>query len=396
MTARQMNQRQVRWSEFLSQFYFMIKYRPGKRNIIADVLSRKESPCTDVSRQLTLLPKECFGGELQPTQSAEVSPLHVEIVPPLSIEQVQDPEITERAQLANRQSPELEELRQLAAGETDPRWSIRDGLLLFEGRLEIPDEGDLRARLLDEMHRQPLTAHPGIEKLKKLVAARYHWTGWATDVRRYVDNCLVCKRTKTWRDRTPGLLHPLPIPERPWQHLSMDFRSFPKDKHGYDAVFVVVDRLSKRPISIPCYKDTNAKQMARLFMDNVIRISGIPETIVSDRGGQFISEFWTEFCRILGIKRKLSTAYHPQTDGQSEIANQFMAQRLRPYIEYNQDDWSEFLPMVDFAASILPQDTTKKSPFFIERGYEPAMSFDWDRTGLTHNEQEAADRLSKL
>ncbi|KAI3220470.1 hypothetical protein DTO012A9_10171 [Penicillium roqueforti] len=401
MTARQMNQRQVRWSEFLSQFHFVIKYRPGKRNIIADVLSRKESPCTDVSRHLTLLPKECFGEETKSIPEIEMSPLQTESVqdtepPPLPVETTQNLDITERVQLANRQSPELEAFRQTAGQETDPRWVVRDGLLLFEDRLEVPDEGDLRARLLDEIHRQPLTAHPGIEKLKKLVATRYHWPGWVTDVKRYVDNCLVCKRTKTWRDRTPGLLHPLPIPERPWQHLSMDFRSFPKDRHGYDAVFVIVDRLSKRPISIPCYKDTNAKQMARLFMDNVIRITGIPETIVSDRGGQFISEFWTEFCRILGIKRKLSTVYHPQTDGQSEIANQFMAQRLRPYIEYNQDDWSEYLPMVDFAASILPQDTTKRSPFFVERGYEPAMSFDWNRTGLTHNEQEAADRLSKL
>lgn len=263
----------------------------------------------------------------------------------------------------------------------------------------MPDDGDLRARLLDEIHRQPLTAHPGVEKMKKLVAIRYHWHGWVTDVKRYVDNCLICKRTKAWRDRTPGLLQPLPIPERPWQHLSMDFRSFPKDRHGYDAVFVVVDRLSKRPISIPCQKETKAKQMARLFIDHVIRISGIPETIVSDRGGQFISEFWTEFCRILGIRRKLSTAHHPQTDGQSEIANQYMAQRLRPYVEQNQDNWSELLPMVDFAASILPQDSTKKSPFFVERGYEPAMTFDWRDRGSsapTPNEQEAAQMLSDL
>jgi hypothetical protein len=129
----------------------------------------------------------------------------------------------------------------------------------------------------------------------------------------------------------------------------------------------------------------------------VIRISGIPSSIVSDRGGQFVSEFWTEFCRILGIQRKLSTAYHPQTDGQSEIANQYMAQRLRPYIEHNQDDWSECLPMVDFAASILPQDTTKKSPFFIERGYEPIMSFDWrDQATLTTNEREASNMLTRL
>jgi transposase InsO family protein len=157
----------------------------------------------------------------------------------------------------------------------------------------------------------------------------------------------------------------------------MDFCTFPKDKHGYDAIFVVVDRFSKRPISIPCHKTITAKGTAQLFITHVYRWVGIPDSIVSDRGGQFISEFWTEFCRLLRIKRKLSTARHPQTDGQTEIMNQYIAQRLRPYVNYHQDDWSELLPIVDFAAAALPQDSTKNSPFMIERGYEPRTSFDW-------------------
>ena len=380
MTARQMNQRQVRWSEFLSQFHFVIKYRPGKKNIIADVLSRKDTPCVDEGRYLTMLPSDCLEDGVYP----QIAP----------VDTLAPDEIVERVKFLNRTSSELDSFRQMAREGSSSRWTLQDDLLLFDGRLEVPDEDDLRARLLDEIHRQPLTAHPGIEKLKKLVSARYHWPGWATDVKRYVDNCLVCKRTKAWKDRTPGLLHLSEIPNRPWEHITMDFRSFPKHKNGFDAVFVVVDRLTKRPISIPCHKDTDAKKMARLFMNHVIRITGVPSSIVSDRGGQFISEFWTEFCRILGIKRKLSTAYHPQTGGQSEIANQYMAQRLRLYIEHNQDDWSDYLPMVDFAASILPQSTTKISPCFAERGYDPVMSFDWrDRGTLTKNEQEALDML---
>lgn len=112
-------------------------------------------------------------------------------------------------------------------------------------------------------------------------------------------------------------------------------------------------------------------------MDHVYRWVGLPESIVSDRGPQFVSEFWKEFCRILGIERKLSTAYHPQTDGQSEITNQYMAQRLRPFVNYHQDNWSDYLAMVDFAFAALPQETTGASPFFVERGYEPRVSFDW-------------------
>ncbi|KAJ5134995.1 retrovirus polyprotein [Penicillium bovifimosum] len=395
MKNRQLNQRQMRWSEFLSQFHFMIKYRPGKKNIIADVLSRKDAPCLDDSRQAVLLPESCFEdpGRDPDADPVQISPLSNEIAgngPDGS-------SIVERVKHANRNDQSLNEFREMA-GAGSPSWSIDDdGLLLYNGKLEVSDQDDLRARLLDEMHRQPLVAHPGIEKLKKLVSARYHWHGWASDIKRYVDNCLICKRTKAWRDKTPGLLHPIENPNRPWEHLTMDFRSFPKDKNGFDAVFVIVYRLSKRPVSIPCHKETTAKKMARLFINNVIRITGIPVSIISDRGGQFISEFWTEFCRILGIERRLSSAHHPETDGQSEIANQYMAQRLCPYIEHNQDDWSDYLPMVDFAASILPQETTRKSPFFVERGYEPVMSFDWrDRSTLTENEQEASDMLARL
>jgi len=134
----------------------------------------------------------------------------------------------------------------------------------------------------------------------------------------------------------------------------MDFKSFPKDAHGHDAAFVVIDRLCKQSVSLPCFKTTTAKDMARLYVDNIYRFYGAPESIVSDRGPQFISDFWNEFCRILGIKIKLSTAFHPQTDGQTEIMNQYLDQRLRPFVNYYQDNWSELLPMMDYAQLTLP------------------------------------------
>ena len=118
----------------------------------------------------------------------------------------------------------------------------------------------------------------------------------------------------------------------------MDFKSFLKDKYGYNMAFVVVNRLSKQAISLPCFKTTTVKDMARMYVDNIYRIHGAPESIVSDRGPQFISDFWDEFCRILGIKIKLSTAFHPQTDGQTEIINQYLDQQLRPFVNYYQDN----------------------------------------------------------
>lgn len=373
MTGKKLNARQVRWCDTLSRYHFLIRYRQGKGNVVADALSRKDRPANRSQEQI-LLPREVLEFGVHPNDQIESGPRAEE--PSFAIQPVSIPTVIERALEANRHHPSLQEFREEASQE-GTKWHMQGDLLLWENRLMVPDDGDLRARLLDEIHRQPSMAHPGQEKTRRMVAARYYWPSLSGDVRRYVDNCQMCKRTKTWRDRAPGLLQPLPIPGRPWQHITMDFRSFPKDRRGYDAVCVFVDRLSKRPISIPCHKDTDTKQTARIFVDNVYRWTGLPDSIVSDRGGQFVSDFWEEFCRILGITRKISTAYHPQTDGQSEIANQYMAQRLRPFVSQYQDDWSEYLPMVDFAAAALPQETTGTSPFFVERGYEPRVSFDW-------------------
>ncbi|KAL1979106.1 hypothetical protein VTN96DRAFT_6844 [Rasamsonia emersonii] len=385
MTTKRLNARQARWAEFLSQFHFLIRYRPGKRNTLADALSRQEGLIEGQLQEREsyrtrvllkpewleegVLPEEIAAANLSPVEQ----PLH----------------IVDRVLQANRESPTLEDFRERAQQNVEG-WKLADGVLTYQGRLVVPDDGDLRARLLDEIHRQPSTAHPGKSKTRRLVKARYWWPIWSKEVDRYVDNCLICKRTATWRDKPPGLLHPLPIPVRPWQHVSMDFRSFPKDKHGFDAVFVVVDRLSKRPVSVPCHKTITARQMARLYVDHVYRWTGPPDTIVSDRGGQFISEFWDEVCKILRVKLKLSTSHHPQTDGQTEIVNQYMAQRLRPFVSYYQDNWSELLPMVDFAAAVLPHDSTGLSPFAVDRGYEPRVSFDW--TAATPPEEIKLER----
>ena len=158
----------------------------------------------------------------------------------------------------------------------------------------------------------------------------------------------------------------------------MDFKSQPKDKHGFDNICVIVDRLSKQSISIPCYKTVTAEQLAQLFIQYVYRYYGPPDSIVSDRGPQFVSTFWNAFCTILGTKLKLSTANHPQTDGQTEIMNQYLDQRLRPFVNYYQDNWSELLPLMDYAQLTLPHSSLgTMSPYELLNGYPPRTSFDW-------------------
>jgi transposase InsO family protein len=407
MTTKKLNARQARWAEFLSRFYFLIRYRPGKENTLADTLTRQDdlmqsqTQARGKHRTQVLLKPEWLEERVLPAEPLAVearSHSGSDLAPVVPLPPAQP--ITDRVRRENETAAELEEFREKARQDDNDDWQMEGGLLIYLGRLVVPDTDDLRARLLDEIHRQPSTAHPGRMKTRRLLRARYWWPGWSKDVDRYVDNCMTCKRTATWRDRTPGLLNPLPIPERPWQHISMDFRSFPKDRHGYDSVFVIVDRLSKRPISIPCHKTVTAKEMAQLYIDHVYRWTGPPDTIVSDRGGQFISEFWNEVCRILGIKLKLSTSHHPQTDGQTEIVNQYMAHRLRPFVNHYQDNWSELLPIVDFAAAVLPHESTGISPFLVNQGYEPRMSFDWTAAsppqGLKLEQQQAQEWVKHM
>lgn len=402
MTTKRLNARQARWAEFLSRFHFLIKYRTGKMNICADALTRREQDVDalkDHRNQILLHHQQLENRileELSQTQEQDKPANGGRDRTPGAELKVMDSQLhlIDRICQANRK---WDQDQQQKRGELELPWTKEEELLLHQDRLYVPDQDDLRVRLLDEIHQQPSTAHPGKTKTKQLLKERYYWENWSRDVERYVDNCMTCKRTNTRRDRPPGLLKPLPVPDRPWKHLSMDFCSFPKDRRGYNSIFVIVDRFSKRYISLPCYKTTGAEDMAKLFIEHIYRWKGPPDTIVSDRGGQFVSEFWKAMCNVLCVKLKLSTADHPQTDGQTENANQIIEQRLRPFVNHYQNDWSEKLPMMDFAGALLVGESTETSPFLIDSGYTPRTSFDWtSKLNGTVTETNAQQRLQQL
>ncbi|KAI0994415.1 hypothetical protein K3495_g13767 [Podosphaera aphanis] len=167
---------------------------------------------------------------------------------------------------------------------------------------------------------------------------------------------------------------------RTWDDISMDFHDVGvPDKRGFNNIWVAVNRLSKRQISIPTTKSATAKTAADLFYRYVWRFRGAPMTITSDRGPQFISDFMDELSRLARVKLKLSTAEHPQTDGQTEIINQIIDQRLRPFVNFHQDDWAELLPALDAAAAAMPNESTGLSPSMIDYGYEMRLEFDWNQ-----------------
>ena len=292
-----MNQRQARWAEVLAEFYFSIVYRPGARNVLADTLSRREQdtgPQEAIGKayrtQALLTP-----GQLDPRITQELSTQLAPITAPTDARTAPTDASTvltdghtpvgllDQLLAANKHSHSLEDERAKAA-RGDPGWEVQDACLLFQGRLLVPEDNDLRTKLIQAIYAALETAHPGRTKTLQLLASRYYWQGIRTSVERYVANCHECRRASVPRDRAPGFLHPLPIPQRPWQHLTMDYKAFPADKQGYDMLFVVVDRLSKQSYSIPCHKTINVRGMAELFLKYIWCREGYPDSIVSDRG----------------------------------------------------------------------------------------------------------------
>jgi len=399
MTTKQLNQRQARWAEILSEFYFKICYRPGKQNEKADTLTRRgyETEAQDhakhANRTQILLPAD----KLDPQIVKDLDRWSREGPLIAPIEVLDSLALIDNILRQNKNSATLDDSRK-AAERGDQAWTLNNGLLLYDSRLIVPNVDNLRTQLIQEIHDQVSSAHPGKSKTISVISRQFYWKGLRSDVERYITNCHACRRASVPRDKTPGFLHPLPIPQRPGQHLTMDLKSFPMDKHGFDTLFVVMDRLSKQAWSIPCYKTFTARSLAELFLKHIWCREGFPDTIVSDRGPQFVSSFWDEICKILGIKIKLSTAFHPQTDGQTEIMNQYIDQRLRPFVNYYQDNWSELIPMMDYAQLTLPHESIHMSPFELLKGYSPRSTWDWHRpdSRLSPTEQLNRDDAEKM
>ena len=245
------------------------------------------------------------------------------------------------------------------------------------GRLWVPESFYLL--VIREVHDQIASGHPGRQKTISLLARNYYWPKMKDTVYRYIRNCHTCRRAKAPRDRYNGILKPLPIPTRPWTNVTLDFVTGLPSSNGYNAVLMVIDRLTKERHYIPCTTDENgttAEATAYLLLNNVWKLHGLPLSLTSDRGPQFISGVWKNLCKILGIKVNLSTTFHPETDRQSEIANQEMERHLRTFVNYQQDDWSDKLAMAEFAANNNESASTKLSPFFATKGLHPRMSFD--------------------
>jgi len=215
-------------------------------------------------------------------------------------------------------------------------WEIEDRVVLKEGRIYVP-EGELKGEIIQLHHDTPVGGHRGRWKTTELVTRNYWWPGVTKEVGRYVDGCDACQRYKNRSEAPAGKLMPNAIPEKPWSHISADFITKLPLAQGYDAILVVCDRFSKITHFIATTEKTSAEGLTKLFRDQVWKLHGLSESIVSDRRVQFAAGMIKELNNLLGIQTKLLTAYHPQMDGQTERVNQELEQYLRVFIDHRQE-----------------------------------------------------------
>jgi len=280
----------------------------------------------------------------------------------------------------------MQAVRRAAATDGDyQRWlqsppvgmQANDGLLFTEGRLRVPADAALRTRILAELHDAPTGAHCGRDRMMAEAKRRFDWQGMPAAVEQYALTCDACQRNKHSKQLKPGLLMPLPLPEEPCLHWTTDAVSgLPKTRRGFDAIQVYVDRMTKLKRFAPGHTSDGSVQLADATLRTIIGPHGMPKSIVSDRDKRITAKFWKELSRLLGSEINLSTAYHPQSDGQSEREIQTLITALRSYANAMGDDWDQFLPALELAFNSKQQASTGAAPFTLVYGTEARLPID--------------------
>lgn len=427
MSTKQLNRRQARWAEVLAQYDFVVLYRKGKDNP-ADGLSRRpdhmegvedaENPLGDLLRLRLRIEDETHADHMRLENAITVgvttrsqgrssddnalSTLVQQGVLPregviaseeqatstrLALEMLHQRVLGLQAQDRWCQDREWATLPggKVSKGSFRGQWSIDSaGIVRQAGAVYIPDDPATRAEILRVNHDDPWQGgHFGRRRTLDTIKRFYWWPHMTNDVYNYVDTCDICQRMKVPRHKPYGLLAPLPQPDKPWQDISIDFITSlpPALSRGEvrDAILVTVDRYSKMALFIACRSTIDAEQMGNTLVESVFSKFGVPRSIVSDRGTTFTSQYWGTLCYYLAIRRCFSTAFHPQTDGQTERLNQTLECYLRCYVNYQQDDWPMLLASAEYASNQSVNISTGKTPFEIVFRFIPTMRLNLER-----------------
>ena len=345
VTQPTLNHRQARWLEKLAEFNYEIEYTPGPLNIVPDALSRR--PDYNLAAITEFAP--IIGQNLLDLVRAKIP---------------DDKDF----------GPIFARLRDIPQDDLHSAYRIESDLLYLreEERMCIPDIPEIKTILLQEAHDSALAGHPGLDKTYTRLSKIAYWPNMRKHVEKYVKSCHTCRVSKIQTTKPSGLLQPLPVPDRPWTHITMDLIiNLPRTERQNDAIAVFVDRFSKAAHFVACRSSCSAPDLADLFFKNVIRLHGLPLSIVSDRDPRFCSQFWTYLFARLGTRLDMSTAYHQQTDGQSERTIQTLEQYLRVFVNKDHSDWDELLDQAEFTYNSNKSVSTNLSPFEALYGFQP-------------------------
>ena len=367
-SKRLLSTRQVRWADFLANFDITFQYRRGRENIAADALSRKTVDLPTVKarereeRTMELIPKD-------------------RIVPNIAA-------INEHPDDA----PEGADLVDLIKKEND-----QQQLGYHQGRLVVPEttaDGKiyLRTALIKEAHTPKIFAHEGQNKTIQLLKRQYFWEGMTKTIRQYVKNCHECERNKIRHDKTPGLLHPLPVPNLVWEQVAVDGKDMPKDRYGYDYVWVFVCKFSRLLVTLAGKKTDTAEVLATRYYRYVYRFLGAPAIWITDNAGPFVSDLMKKLNELTGTKHRHGSSLHPQTQGAVEITNQELDQKLRFYVDKYQTNWSTHLPALDFAHNVAWHSSIDMAPLRVVLGHDARnpLSLDLPTTEIETKQQKRA------
>ena len=354
-----LNPRHAKWVEFMQSFSFVAKHKKGSTNVVADALSRRHS-------LLAVMEARVLGFQFIHDHYKEDE----DFKPYLNDQE------------GNKQGPYI----------------LQEGFLFKGNKLCIP-KGPIRKLLVKEVHGGGLAGHFGINKTIDMLKEHFYWPRMGGDVHEVISKCPICQQAKSQFHQ--GLYTPLPIPNGPWEDVSMDFIvALPRTQRGKDSIMVVVDRFSKMAHFIPCEKTDDASYIAHLYLKEVVKLHGIPKSIVSDRDTKFLSHFWRCLWRLLGTKLLYSTSHHPQTDGQTEVTNKTLATLLRSLVSKNIKEWDLKLPHAEFAYNRTPSFATAHSPFESCYGINPLTPLELTplplESRVSYEAEERAKEMKKL